>query len=57
MVLGFEEQKPYQIKSIYVHYLKNWVKLKSNVTGKQYLTRAYRSGFYEPKNEQPTKVS
>ena len=28
MVLGFDEQKPYQIKSIYVHYLKDWVKLK-----------------------------
>ena len=27
MVLGFDEQKPYRIKSIYVHYLKDWVKL------------------------------
>ena len=57
MVLGFDEQKPYRMKSTYVHYLKDWVKLKSTITGKQYLTKAYRSGFYEPRNEEPTKVS
>ena len=51
MIVGFDHESPYSLQSTYVHYVDELVKITSTRTRKEFITKYYYLGLFEPLGE------